>query len=72
MKIVLEEMLYFVSNNKFVIAMTSTNEAVVITGYDTKYVFAYNPVDGKQQKIKKKVMESYVKTGKNRFFSYAD
>ncbi len=68
----LEEMLYFVSNNRFVIAMTSADDALVITGYDAKFIYVFNPDSKKSGKVKRKEMESYVKSGKNTFFSYAD
>ncbi len=41
-----DEVLYYVSNGYPVFAMTGTNDAVLITGYDSNSVELYDPVSG--------------------------
>ncbi|MGN1206443.1 MAG: hypothetical protein ACI4SQ_05590 [Eubacterium sp.] len=66
----LEQVLYFVSNNKYVIAMTGSSTAVVISGYDTKNITVYNPASGKVETIKRTQAEKIFMDNGNSFFSY--
>ena len=66
----LEQVLYFVSNNKYVIAMTGASTAVVISGYDTKNVTVYNPDTGKVETYKRSQAEKIFQENGNSFFSY--
>ena len=66
----LEQVLYFVSNNKYVIAMTGDSTAVVISGYDTKNVTVYNPDTGKVETYKRSQAEKIFQENGNSFFSY--
>ncbi len=68
--VTLEQMLYFVSNNRYVIGMTSDSTAVVISGYDTKTVTIHNPATGEQQTISRSQAEELFKQGQNRYISY--
>ena len=66
----LDQVLYFVSNNKYVIAVTGDSTAVVISGYDTKNITVYNPVSGKVETYKRTQAEKLFKDNGNSFFSY--
>lgn len=66
----LDQVLYFVSNNKYVIAVTDDSTAVVISGYDTKNITVYNPVSGKVETYKRTQAEKLFKDNGNSFFSY--
>lgn len=66
----LEQVLYFVSNNKYVIAMTGDSTAVVISGYDTKNITVYNPASGNVTTMKRTQAEKLFKDNGNSFFSY--
>ncbi len=66
----LEQALYFVSNNKYVIAMTGEATAVVICGYDTKTVSVYNPANGKQETIGREQMSKLFEEAGNNYISY--
>ena len=66
----LDQVLYFVSNNKYVIAVTGDSTAVVISGYDTKNITVYNPVSGKVETYKRMQAEKLFKDNGNSFFSY--
>ncbi len=68
--VTLEQMLYFVSSNRYVIGMTGNSTAVVISGYDTKTVTIYNPAKGKQETLSRSQMEQIFEQGQNRFVSY--
>lgn len=68
--VTLEQVLYFVSNNRYVIGMTSNSTAVVISGYDTKSVTLYNPNTGKVENLRRSEAERLFEQGKNRFISY--
>ncbi len=66
----LEQVLYFVSNNKPVIAMTSDNKGVVISGYSTTQLTLYNPETGRQATVSRSEYETVFKNAGNRFISY--
>lgn len=66
----LEQVLYFVSNDKYVIGMTGESTAVVISGYDTKTVTLYNPQSGRQENISRSQAEAMFEAAGNRFISY--
>ena len=66
----LEQILYFVSSNKYVIAMTGKDKAVVICGYDTKTVSYYDPESGKSETKGRQEMESIFKEAGNKYVSY--
>lgn len=66
----LEEVLYFVSGNKPVIAMTSNHQAVVIGGYDSRKLLLYNPTSGKKQSVSRAEYKKIFERAGNRFISY--
>lgn len=66
----LEEILYFVSGNKPVIAMISDNKAVVIAGYTTTQLTIYNPQSGKKETVSRASYEKIFEEAGNRFISY--
>ena len=66
----LEEVLYFVSGNKPVIAMTSDKQAVVIAGYDTRKLTIFNPTSGKKETVSRAEYEKIFDDAGNRFISY--
>lgn len=66
----LEEVLYFVSGNKPVIAMTGDKQAVVIGGYDARKLTIYNPTSGKKETVSRAEYEKIFKEAGNRFISY--
>ncbi len=68
--VTLEQVLYFVSNNRFVIGMTGDSTAVVISGYDTKTVTIYDPANGQPRTISRSQAEQMFEQGQNRFVSY--
>lgn len=67
----LDQVIYFVSNNKPVIAMTYDDKGVVIAGYTLKELIIYDPDLGKR-KVSRKEFESFFKSKGNRFFSYLE
>lgn len=66
----LEQVLYFVSNNKPVIAMTGDSEGVVISGYNTTQLHLYNPKTGREATVSRSEYEAIFKAAGNRFISY--
>lgn len=68
--VTLEQALYFVSSDKYVIGMTGGSTAVVISGYDTKTVTVYNPQSGKRETLSRSQAEKMFKNAGNRFVSY--
>ena len=66
----LEEILYFVSGNKPVIAMTGARTAVVIGGYTTTQLTLYNPASGKKETVSRSAYEKIFKDAGNHFISY--
>lgn len=68
--VTLEQALYFVSSDKYVIGMTGNSTAVVISGYDTKTVTVYNPQSGKKETLSRTQAEEMFKNGGNRFVSW--
>lgn len=68
----LEQVLYFVSSNKAVIAMTSDNKAVVISGYSTTQLYLFNPEKNKEVKVSRSEYENIFKAAGNRFVSYME
>ncbi len=67
----LDQVIYFVSNNKPVIAMTYDDKGVVISGYTLKELSIYDPDIGKR-KVSRSEFESFFKKKGNRFFSYLE
>ena len=65
-----DEVLYFVSNEKPVIAMKNNNQAVLITGYDSTYVTWYDPSTGASSRILLSSAESYFEEAGYIFVSY--
>lgn len=65
----LEQILYFVSNNKPVIAMTSDSSAVVIGGYTNKELYLLDPEKGKET-VSRKYYEKVFRAAGSRFISY--
>lgn len=68
----LEQVLYFVSSNKAVIAMTGNNKAVVISGYTGSVLYLYDPADGKRKTVSRSQYETIFKNAGNRFVSYME
>lgn len=66
----LEQVLYFVSNGKPVIAMTSKNTAVVISEYTQTSVTLINPNSGKTEVVSRSQMAQTFKNAGNKFISY--
>lgn len=66
----LEEVLYFVSGNKPVIAMTGDRTAVVIGGYTTTKLTLYNPASGKKETVSRSAYEKIFNDAGNHFISY--
>ncbi len=66
----LEEVLYFVSGNKPVIAMTGKQSAVVIAGYTSTELTLYNPASGKKETVNRRAYEKVFKEAGNQFISY--
>ncbi|MBO5488417.1 MAG: hypothetical protein J5972_00760, partial [Eubacterium sp.] len=68
----LEQVLYFVSNNKAVIGMTSDNQAVVISGYTARQLYLFNPNNKKEVTVSRSEYEHIFKNAGNRFISYME
>ena len=66
----LEEVLYFVSGSKPVIAMTGNKTGVVIGGYTASKLILYNPQSGKTQTVSRSSYEKIFKDAGNYFVSY--
>ncbi len=66
----LEQVLYFVSSNKYVVAMTGNSTAVVISGYDTKNITVFNPANGEISTVGREQFEREMQAAGNRFVSY--
>lgn len=68
----LEQVLYFVSGNKSVIAMTGNNKAVVISGYTGSVLYLYDPESGTRKTVSRSQYETIFKDAGNRFVSYME
>nr|MCR5691716.1 hypothetical protein [Eubacterium sp.] len=68
----LDQVIYFVSNNKSVIAMTSDTEAVVISGYTNNQLYLFNPINKKEVKVKRSEYQKIFEHAGNRFISYME
>lgn len=68
----LEQVLYFVSGNKPVIAMTSDTTAVVIGGYTTRQLSLYDPASGAVKTVSRSEYEKIFENAGNRFISYME
>ncbi len=66
----LEQVLYFVSSNKAVIAMVNDDEAVVIEGYTSTQLYLLNPKTGREATVKRTEYEKIFKAAGNCFISY--
>lgn len=66
----LDEVLYFVSGNKPVIAMTGDRKAVVIGGYTESQLTIYNPLDGKSETVSRAQYENIFEEAGNYFVGY--
>ena len=66
----LEEVLYFISGSKPVIAMTGNKTGVVIGGYTASKLILYNPQSGKTQTVSRSSYEKIFKDAGNYFISY--
>lgn len=66
----LDEILYFVSGNKPVIAMTGNRTAVVIGGYTSTQLTIYNPASGKKETVSRSAYENIFEKQGNHFVSY--
>ena len=67
----LDQVIYFVSNNKPVIAMTYDDKGVVIAGYTLHELVIYDPDMGKRTVSRSKFEDFFKKNG-NRFLSYME
>ena len=68
----LEQVLYFVSNNKAVAASTGTGKAVVISGYTSSQLYLFNPEKNKEVKVSRSEYEKIFKQAGNQFVSYME
>lgn len=68
----LEEVLYFVSENRPVIAMDKVNNYVVITGYNSYSINILDPLTGRQKSISKEQAQSQFEEHGNVFISYSE
>lgn len=66
----LDEVLYFVSGNKPVIAMTGNKKAVVIAGYTETQLTIYNPAEGKKETVSRTQYKKIFEEAGNYFVSY--
>ncbi len=66
----LDEILYFVSGNKPVIAMTGQDTAVVIAGYTSTELTLYDPAEKKSKTVKLSTYEDIFEDAGNNFISY--
>lgn len=66
----LEQVLYFVSGNKSVIAMTGDHSAVVIGGYTNSRLYLYDPESSHRRTVSRKEYEKIFEAAGNRFISY--
>ncbi len=68
--VTLDQVLYMVSSDHYVIGKTSDTTAVVICGYDEGHLTICDPADGKIKTVDRKEMEKTFKEAQNRFISY--
>ena len=68
----LDQVLYFVSNNKPVIAMTGQDKAVVISGYTTTQLILCNPETGREATVSRSEYEKIFKNAGNHYVSYME
>lgn len=68
----LEQVLYFVSGNKSVIAMLSNKKAVVIAGYTTRELYLLDPDSSVQLTVSRAEYEKKFERAGNRFISYME
>lgn len=68
----LEHVLYFVSENRPVIAKDSPNHYVVITGYNNSSIIVFDPLTGQQKTINKEQAQSKFEEYGNVFISYSE
>lgn len=68
----LDQVLYFVSNNKSVIAMLSDHKAVVIAGYTTTELVLLDPEASKPRTVNRAEYEKKLERAGNRFISYME
>ena len=66
----LDEVLYFVSGNRPVIAMTGENSMVLLTAYTETSVTFVNPANGKEEKKSISAAEDMFRAAGNSFISY--
>lgn len=65
-----DEVLYFVSNEKPVIAMKDSSQAVLITGYDANFVTWLDPASGSSTRMSLTSADHYFKEAGSVFFSF--
>ena len=65
-----DDVLYYVSSNRPVIAMKDREHAVLITGYDESHITYIDPVSNTSSTITLTKAEEMFKTGKNMFIAY--
>lgn len=68
----LDQVLYFVSGNKSVIAMLSNKKAVVIAGYTTRELYLLDPDSSGQLTVSRTEYEKKFEQAGNRFISYME
>lgn len=66
----LEEILYYVNLGTPVFAMRSDADAVLVTGYDAKNVYLYNPLQGASEKMGFQDASELFRSAGNVFFGY--
>lgn len=65
-----EEILYYVNLGTPVFAMTGTDTAGLIIGYDALNIYVFNGVDGKTEKMELESAKEYFNAIGNRFIAY--
>jgi hypothetical protein len=67
-----DEVLYYVSLDRPVFAMTGSDSAVLIVGYDTANIYIFDPSDGGIQKQEKEEADAVFFQAGDIFFSYLE
>ena len=68
----LEQALYFVSEDRPVIAKTSSNYYVVIVGYNSNSITTFDPLTGNRQNVNKEQAKEQFNDYGNIFISYSE
>lgn len=65
-----DELLYFIDQGIPVFARTSSNQAVLLTGYSANYIYYYEPMSGQTRNIDYDSAEDMFDNGGNYFITY--